>query len=238
VDENTLGFLLGTAALIGFLHTLTGPDHFVPFIAMARVGDWSLRRTVIITAACGIGHVLSSIVLGSLGIALGLALTGLEWLEGARGEMAAWLLLGFGLAYMTWGIVRAVRRRSHVHAHSHANGTVHVHEHAHQQEHLHVHKQPQRSGNMTPWVLFAIFVFGPCEPLIPILMYPAATLSLGGVVAVSVVFGVTTLITMLGLVVGGYLGLRSLSLPWLARYSHAAAGGAIALCGAAIHLGL
>ena len=72
--------------MVGFLHTLTGPDHFVPFIAMARVGDWSLRRTAVITLACGIGHVFGSIVLGALGIGLGLAMTRLEWFEGTRGS--------------------------------------------------------------------------------------------------------------------------------------------------------
>lgn len=238
MDENTLGMLLGTAALIGFLHTLTGPDHFVPFIAMARVGKWSLRRTVLITLACGLGHVLSSIVLGGIGIALGLALTGLTWFEGARGDLAGWLLLGFGLAYMTWGLVRAIRNRPHSHAHGHPNGTVHVHRHAHQEDHLHVHEESDSSGSMTPWILFAIFVFGPCEPLIPLIMYPAAQLSLWGVAAVAAVFGAATLVTMQGLVIGGYLGIRSLSLPWLERYSHAAAGAAIAACGVAIRLGL
>jgi len=27
------------------------------------------------------------------------------------------------------------------------------------------------------WALFLIFVFGPCEPLIPLIMYPAAKLN-------------------------------------------------------------
>lgn len=239
VDEHTIQALIGTAALIGFLHTLTGPDHFVPFIAMARVGEWSLRRTVAITLACGVGHVAGSIVLGVIGIAATLALTRLEWFEAARGQFAGWLLLGFGLAYMTWGIVRAIRNRPHAHVHAHANGTVHVHKHTHQGEHLHVHDEAtDRAKRMTPWILFAIFVFGPCEPLIPLLMYPAAQLSFWAVVAVAAVFGAATLFTMLGLVVSGYLGVRSISLPWLERYSHAAAGGAIAACGAAIHLGL
>jgi sulfite exporter TauE/SafE len=91
---------------------------------------------------------------------------------------------------------------------------------------------------MTPWILFAIFVFGPCEPLIPLLMYPAAKLSLWGVAVVAIVFGVTTLITMLGIVVAVHLGLAKFSMPWLERYSHAMAGAAITACGAAIHLGL
>jgi ABC-type nickel/cobalt efflux system permease component RcnA len=238
LGEYTIWTLLTAAGLIGFLHTLTGPDHFVPFIAMARVGGWSLRRTMLITLACGVGHVLGSIVLGALGITVGMALSRLEWFESARGELAGWLLLGFGLAYLIWGLVWAIRKRPHAHLHAHQNGTLHVHTHTHQDEHLHVHESSDRAGRMTPWILFAIFVFGPCEPLIPILMYPAATLSWVGVVAVALVFAGATLATMLVLVIGGYVGVRSLSLPWLERYSHALAGGAITACGAAIHFGL
>ena len=91
---------------------------------------------------------------------------------------------------------------------------------------------------MTPWVLFAIFVFGPCEPLIPVLMYPAAKLSVWGVVLVAATFAVATLATMLSIVSLGCIGLAPFSFPRLQRFSHAIAGGTIALCGAAIQLGL
>jgi hypothetical protein len=47
---------------------LNGRDHFLPFIAMARVGGRSLKRTVAITAVCGLGHVLSSIISRILGV--------------------------------------------------------------------------------------------------------------------------------------------------------------------------
>jgi sulfite exporter TauE/SafE len=146
--------------------------------------------------------------------------------------------LGFGLAYMIWGIGRAIRSRPHAHLHTHENGTMHLHRHTHRDDHVHVHDEPERARSVTPWVLFAIFVFGPCEPLIPMLMYPAATLSLWGVVVVALVFAAATLTTMLGLVLSGHLGLATFSLPWLERYSHALAGGAIAACGVAIHTGL
>jgi ABC-type nickel/cobalt efflux system permease component RcnA len=151
--------------------------------------------------------------------------------------VAGWLLLGFGLAYMTWGISRAIRNRPHSHLHAHANGTLHVHDHGHHGGHAHVHDQVERDS-MTPWVLFAIFVFGPCEPLIPILMYPAAQLSVSGALLVAAVFAFSTLTTMLTIVLVGYFGLAWLSFPRLGRYSHAIAGGSIAVCGAAIQFGL
>lgn len=228
--------LSAVAATIGILHTLTGPDHYVPFIAMSRIGRWSYRKTMVISAACGAGHVLGSVVLGAIGIGAGLAVAGLETFEGVRGDVAAWVLFGFGIAYAAWGVRRAVRGRPHAHRHRHVDGTVHSHEHDHCGEHSHVHGEAGTS--MTPWVLFTIFVFGPCEPLIPVLMYPAAKASVSGILLVTAVFGAATIGTILALVSAGYFGLARLRLGALARFSHLAAGLALAACGSAMLLGL
>ena len=236
-----LAILVATAATIGVLHTLIGPDHYVPFVAMAGARRWSLQRTLGMTTICGIGHVLGSVLLGTLGIGLGWALGGLEWLEAARGEIAAWLLVGFGLAYTAWGLRQAARRRPHAHWHSHRDGTVHDHTHVHRQEHAHAHQAPAGSRPLrsaTPWVLFVIFVLGPCEALIPILMVPAAAGSWWGVTLVVSVFGIVTVSTMLLAVTIGYLGISRLSLGSLERYSHALAGLALVVCGLTIQLGL
>lgn len=246
MNEATLIGLAGTAAFLGFFHTITGPDHYIPFIAMAKVGRWSLARTMVISLACGIGHVLSSVVLGLVGIAASVAVGRLEWFEGVRGDLAAWLLLAFGLVYMVWGVRRAIRNRPHTHLHAHADGTLHQHVHTHHNQHVHAHAdetdgraEESTARRMTPWILFTIFVFGPCEPLIPLLMYPAVTkLGLGSVVIVASVFAVCTIGTMLTMVAGGYYGLLKLSSTALERYSHAIAGGALAACGAVMLAGL
>jgi nickel/cobalt exporter len=238
VDQTTLGMLCGTAAFIGFAHTAAGPDHYIPFIAMARAGRWSLPRTVGVTLVCGVGHVAGSLALGALGIALGLAVGKLAWFENMRGNVAGWLLLGFGLAYAAWGVRRLYRSRPHSHLHVHADGTVHAHPHAHEGEHVHVHAADESATRMTPWILFTIFVFGPCEPLIPLLMYPAAKLSMAGVALVTAVFAAATLATMTVAVALGYVGLTRVPLARIERYTPLAAGLAIAACGAAVQLGL
>jgi sulfite exporter TauE/SafE len=243
----SLPLLLLTAVTIGVVHTLIGPDHYIPFVAMARIGRWSLARTWLITGLCGIGHVLGSIALGALGIALGWAVERLEWVESWRGDGAAWLLLGFGLAYTLWGLRQALLNRPHTHFHAHDDGTVHSHEHGHHGAHLHLHESssaPTAAGPathakaMTPWILFVIFAFGPCEPLIPLLMYPAAQGSAWGVAAVSLVFALATIVTMLTCVTIGVLGLQAIPGRGLERFSHALAGLAVFACGLAIKLGL
>jgi sulfite exporter TauE/SafE len=229
-------FLAGTAVSIGVIHTLVGPDHYVPFVAMAQARRWSGSRLALITALCGLGHIGSSVLLGALGIALGLAVGRLDGAESARGAIAAWALTGFGLAYMAWGLRQAYRGRSHKHVHSHGAGVSHEHDHEHRGEHTHAHEE--RKENLTPWILFTIFVLGPCEPLIPILMYPAATSSAWAVAWVAAAFGLATIVTMLAAVFALRLGVSRLPVKSLERYNHALAGAAILACALAIHIGL
>ncbi len=228
-----LWLLAGTAASIGFVHTVIGPDHYLPFIFMAKARKWSVFKTSWITVACGLGHVGSSILLGFVGIIFGVALGKLEMFEGFRGDLAAWAFVLFGLAYFIWGIRRAIINKPHHHVHYHADGTMHTHDHTHANSHNHEHKK-----SITPWILFTIFVLGPCEPLIPILMYPAAESSLSGVILISSIFSVVTIATMLVIVLLITFGIGFVPLGKLERYTHAMAGAIVLLSGIAILLGL
>jgi len=228
-----LTILMTTAASIGFFHTLVGPDHYLPFIVISRSGKWSLFKTGWATALCGVGHILSSVILGMTGIALGITIKKLVHIESIRGNIAAWALITFGVVYFIWGLRKAMKNKPHTHRHFHGNGINHDHVHSHSNEHVHIHKT-QDKANMTPWVLFTIFIFGPCEPLIPILMYPAAKNSLSGLILVTAVFGLVTIVTMLTVVLVSTFGINFLPLPKLERYSHALAGAAIFICGLAI----
>jgi nickel/cobalt transporter (NicO) family protein len=230
--NSEIALLCATAATIGLLHTVFGPDHYVPFIVMAQVRRWSLAKTAWITLVCGLGHVLSSVVLGLVGIALGVSVLKLEFLESARGAVAAWLLIGFGFAYFVWGVHRAIRNRPHRHEHAHGEGATHEHVHSHESSHVHVHASKNR--DLTPWILFTLFVFGPCEPLIPVLMYPAARSSVAGTVLVAGVFSIATIGTMLVVVLLAARGVALARLERWDRYSHALAGATICLCGLAI----
>lgn len=236
--NNELSILFVTAASIGFFHTLLGPDHYLPFIVMKKARGWSMAKTALITFLCGLGHVMSSVVLGIAGIALGIGVMKLELFEGFRGNLAAWALMGFGLAYFIWGLRRAIKNKPHEHSHDHVDTGEHIHTHAHKDEHAHVHCAEDKK-NITPWILFTIFVLGPCEPLIPILMYPAAKMNMAGLIGVTVIFSAVTISTMLGVVVVSSLGINLIPLGRLERYGHALAGAAILSCGAAIQfLGL
>jgi nickel/cobalt exporter len=227
--ENELGILTATAATLAFVHTVIGPDHYLPFIVLSRARGWSIFKTIWVTLLCGSGHVGSSIVLGFVGIAAGIGVSKLTGIESYRGNLAAWAFLAFGLVYTIWGIRRAILNKPHKHYHTHADGSVHVHDHTHLNSHDHIHKT-----SMTPWILFIIFILGPCEPLIPLVMYPAAQSSTWGIVQVSLVFSVVTILTMIILVVLAAYGLKMVTFGRLERYTHAIAGATICLSGCAI----
>ena len=98
-----------TALSVGFVHTILGPDHYIPFVAMSKASDWSITRTLSVTTACGVGHLAGSVVLGFIGLAFGTILAQLEAIETLRGDFAAWLLIAFGLIYLTVGLMRVHR---------------------------------------------------------------------------------------------------------------------------------
>ncbi|MBN1596877.1 MAG: sulfite exporter TauE/SafE family protein [Bacteroidales bacterium] len=228
-------YFSATGALLGFVHTFLGPDHYIPFVFMSKARNWSMTRTLSITAVCGVGHVVSSVALGFAGIALGIGVTKLTDIESIRGDWAAWAFALFGFIYMAWGIYRAYQRRPHKHLHLHNGGVVHEHMHSHANEHDHLHSG-EKAINITPWVLFIIFVLGPCEPLIPVIIYPVVEErgSISEAIIVSVVFSVVTIITMLTIVFLLQKGINLVNLKKLERYTHVLAGAMLLLSGIGI----
>jgi nickel/cobalt exporter len=238
VDAFSWSLILATAG-VAITHTLFGPDHYLPFIMLARARQWSRPRTVLVTALCGVGHILSSLLLGAVGLAAGSALAHIEKLEGMRGDWAAWSLLGFGTAYLVWGVRRAIRTRSGIAAHTHGLG-VHIHKHG---DHVHVHAASSEPGAETDgsgrsvvtfWSLFIIFVLGPCEPLIPLFVLPASRGRWDLAILTGAIFGILTITLMVAVTIFAVTGLAHLNFGRLERWSHAMAGAVIALSGAAV----
>ncbi len=207
----TTTVLLGTAASLAIVHTLIGIDHSLPLAALGRARGWALGRTLLVTGVCGAGHVASSVVIGAAGVGLGVATDSLLRVESARGELAAALLLAFGISYTAWALWPRRRRDA-----------------------------PPADGDIrgvTAWALFVVFVLGPCEPLIPLMVVPGLAGDWLAVAAVAAVFGLLTVGVMMAAVTAAWHGIG-----WLggsARYrgaklAHAAAGLVVTASGAAV----
>lgn len=202
-DSASTWLLLSSTVSIGVLHSLA-PDHWVPFVSIGRARKWPLYKLAWVTFLCGIGHVGSSVIIGSLGLVLGLALSSLEVIESQRAQVAGLLLIGFGLAYAVWGI-----------------------------KHSHHHGEKASNPSLTVWALMMIFVLGPCEPLIP-LMFLGAAQSWMTVVLVTLLFAVVTLIMMVAQALLGYSAANLVVFKRIEKYGHSVAGIIIAFTGGVI----
>lgn len=134
--------LLFSAFMVGALHALA-PDHWVPFAALSKARNWSARKAALITFLSGIVHVASSLAIGLAGIFLQKSLADVTSWEGLRGEWFSVLLISFGLTYMLWNIKQSNKKKTEA--------------------------MDPRQDEVAYWSYFAIFVLGPCEPLIPFL---------------------------------------------------------------------
>ena len=218
--------LLISAVGVACLHTLAGPDHYLPFIVLSRSRGWSMTKTVCWTLLCGCGHVWSSVLLALCGAAIGWSLSRVSYLESVRGGLAGWALLVFGLLYTVWGFIRLKRGQAHKHFDI-EDGSVYVYEHAHGEL-----VYPQNRHAVTPWVMFIIFVLGPCEPMIPLLYLPAAKNSWYTMLLLVVVYTICTLAMMLLMVIAGFRGTAFLQINKLEKYVHVLGGFTILICGA------
>ncbi len=228
--------LLVAAAGIAVTHTVLGPDHYLPFLMLARARGWSRTRTLVVTTACGVGHVLSSIALGAVGLAIGAGVGWVQHWEGQRGDWAAWALVAFGFAYMVWGVRSAIRRRAGLSPHEHDH---HVHIHLGGGHHHHHVDAVGKDSTSAFWTLFIVFVLGPCEPLIPLFVLPASRGDWSLAALTGAVFGAITIGSMIALVLIGHTTLERLPLGRLERWAHAMAGAVVMASGlAVIYLGL
>jgi nickel/cobalt exporter len=219
---NELNVLLVTALSLGFIHTLLGPDHYLPFIVLSKARKWSLSKTLWITFFGGIGHIGGSIILGVSGVALGISLS----------NLVAWMLIVFGFFYTVYGIIKYLKNGHHSHLPRFLLPKV-IRDYRHLPTTA-AEEEKKDWTKLTPWILFLIFVFGPCEVLIPLLIFPASEHNWFGVFAVSTIFGITTITTMLLTVFVGYTGTSLIRFKQVEKYMHMIAGSVIMISGIGI----
>lgn len=230
---NELILLSLTAASLGFIHTALGPDHYLPFIVLSKARNWSVTKTMWITFVSGVGHVGGSVLIGIVGIALGFSLNKLQFTESIRGEIVAWMLIAFGLLYSIYGGYKYLKNGGHSHLPDFLVPKK-IREFKHDVSHGLEEKED--ITKLTPWILFIIFVFGPCEVLIPMLFIPAVQKSTTGIVSVTMFFGITTITTMMLLVYLGHYGSSLLKFKSKVKYMHLAAGLVILFSGIGMQL--
>lgn len=220
MQDYDLTAVLITSAWLGFFHTIIEPNHYIPFVALAKSNSWSLSKAEAATLACGSGHMVSSLIFGIVGVALGAALGGIESVNEVRTSAVRWMLLAFGTAYLICGIKTALRSKK---GGDHCGCLNHNHE---------------RKLLSSPdfWAMFAIFLLGPCEILIPLVIYPASNSDWAGVIWVALTFSLASVATMAIAVAALFKGINRIkNIPSsITRWGHALTGATIMLCAASM----
>jgi hypothetical protein len=192
---------------IGLIHALAGPDHYIPFIALAHSRGWSMVKTLFIASFASLLHVGSSVAIGVAGILLGKELFHLEHLESLRGTVGGYLLIAIGGAYTLYAIYK------------------------HRKPHAHTPQAPRNEKKeLMGWALFSLFVLGPCEPLIP-LLFASLPFGMSAIFWVSLLFSGATLISVNAAILLGASALKPLAARMPHSFAHLSAGIAILITG-------
>ena len=208
--------LLLAGASVAIFHAIL-PDHWMPIAVVARAQRWSMGRTARVAIWTGLGHVLGSIALGVVVIALGYRLKGILRLEGPIVGIVL-VLTGLGLFL---GSLRHPGHSSHPHPHqaddNHAHNPDDRHDHNH--HHSHPHDQHDSSRSRGAWLIPAGIAASPDPTILPVLL-AALAVNIRTSIKVMVVYSLVTIIAIVGLSLAAVWGGYQVKWGWLEHHAN------------------
>jgi nickel/cobalt exporter len=235
--------LFAAAAGVGIGHAVL-PDHWVPLAVLGRARRYPLSKIARLSGLAGVAHVLLSIVLGAVIIAVGLQFR--STVSSAQDTIIGCLLIATGLGF---GVLHATGHgHHHDHDHDHEHGVhdhgVHDHGHEHGADHPggrhHRHADPDAGHGISR--LAAIMVpFGaaasPDLTILPVFL-AATTAGVATAVGSVVIFGAVTIGTIVGLTLGAAKGGYQIHGDWLDRWGNAVTAAVLVVIGALVLTGV
>ncbi len=200
--------LIISVGVVGILHTIV-PDHWAPITLIARERKWTKGQTAKAALIAGIGHVVTTLVLGAI-----------VWIAGVA------IATRFGhdvdlissLALIAFGLWIAIASWKEVHE---------GHEHSHEHEHDHDHSP---KGKKTRTALLLILGSSPMIEGIPA-FFAAGKYGIGVIAIMAIVFALATISTYVILCVSSYSGIQRINLGTFEKYGEVISGSFIALIG-------
>jgi len=212
--------LLAAAAGVGFGHAVL-PDHWVPLAVLGRTRRYPLSRVARLSGLAGVAHVLVSIVLGCVIIAVGLQFR--STVEHAQDTIIGCILIATGIGFLLLELTGRGHHHSHDHDHHH-----HDHHH-HGPEHGHHHGL---AAVMVPFGAAA----SPDLTILPVFL-AATTAGVATAVGSVVIFAAVTIGTIMGLTLAAARGGYQLKGDWLERWGNVFTAGVLAAIGVLVLVG-
>lgn len=229
--------LLAAAAGVGFGHAIL-PDHWVPLAVLGRTRRYPLSRIARLSSLAGVAHVLVSIVLGAVIIAIGLQFR--STIEHAQDTIIGCILIATGIGFVLFELT------GHGHHHDHDQGG-HHHHRTHDDDHDHDHDHDDNGHRSAPTTrrlsgLAAVMVpFGaaasPDLTILPVFL-AATTAGIATAVGSLVIFAAVTIGTIVGLTLAAARGGYQIQGEWLERWGNVFTAAVLVIIGLLVLLGI
>ncbi len=224
--------LLAAAAGVGFGHAVL-PDHWVPLAVIGRTRRYPLSRVARLSGLAGVAHVLVSIVLGAVIIAVGLQFR--STVAHAQDTIIGCILIATGVGFVLLELTGRGHHHSHDHDHHHDHDHDHDHDH-HGHEHEHDHARPHLGGLAAVMVPFGAAA-SPDLTILPVFL-AATTAGVATAVGSVVIFAAVTIGTIMGLTLAATRGGYQIRGEWLERWGNLFTAGVLAAIGVLVLLGI
>jgi ABC-type nickel/cobalt efflux system permease component RcnA len=220
--------LLAAAAGVGFGHAIL-PDHWVPLAVVGRTRRYPLARVARLSGLAGVAHVLVSIMLGAVIIAVGLQFR--STVQSAQDTIIGCVLIITGLGFAILELTGRGHRHGHDHEHDHDQRHAEQAEHAagaHHHPHAHpageVDKRVLAEENRLHGLAAVMVPFGAAaSPDLTILPVFLAAATAGATTAIGslFIFAAVTIGTIVGLTLLACFGGYQIRGRWLERWGNA-----------------
>jgi nickel/cobalt exporter len=218
--------LLAAAAGVGFGHAIR-PDHWVPLAVVGRTQRYPIAKVARLSGLAGVAHVVLSIVLGGVLIAIGLQFR--DSLQSAQDTIIGGVLIATGVVLIAFELAG---RGHHHHGHDH-DGHHHHHPHDHDHDHDHTHDGPRGlAAIMVPFGAAA----SPDLTILPVFL-AATTVGAATAVGAVAIFAAVTIGTIVTLTVAATLGGYQVRGQWLERWGNSVTALVLVVIGALILAG-
>lgn len=192
--------LLAAAAGVGFGHAIL-PDHWVPLAVLGRTRRYPLSRVARLSGLAAVAHVLVSIILGAVIIAIGLQFR--SAIQSAQDTIIGVILIATGLAFAVLEL------------------SGHGHDHDHELDDHH-DEQAGSSSRLGGWAAVMVPFGAAASPDLTILPVFLAATTAGVATAIGslVIFAAVTIGTIVGLTLAATRGGYEIRGQWLERWGN------------------
>jgi hypothetical protein len=214
--------LLAASAGVGFGHAIL-PDHWVPLAVIGRTRRYPLSKVARLSGLAGVAHVLISIILGAVIIAVGLQFR--STVQSAQDTIIGCLLIATGIGFGAFELLGPGHSHDHPHGHTHDHdheGHDHEgHDHEGHDHRHHAHAHHERRGVRGVAAIMVPFgaAASPDLTILPVFL-AATTAGLATAVGSLVIFSAVTIGTIVGLTLAAARGGYQVRGEWLERWGN------------------